>query len=122
MTLFLIFLGLIVIAAEVGREICFKMGSNSKIKGNFLINIFLEPIIWLGFFLWTIEVIALIFLLQHAPLNIVYPMTSLAYCGTAIAAKFLLNERINLIQWVGTIFVTIGVAIIGSVATNLFNG
>jgi multidrug transporter EmrE-like cation transporter len=118
MTLFLIFLVLIVIATEVGREICFKMGSNSKIKGYFLIKIFLEPIIWFGFFLWTIEVITLIFLLQQAPLNIVYPMTSLAYCGTTIAAKFLLKERINFIQWIGTIFVTLGVAIIGSVATS----
>ena len=118
MTLFLLLLVLIVITCEIGREICFKMGSNLKIKDNFLLKIFLEPIIWFGFFLWTIEVIAWIFVLQQAPLNIVFPMTSLAYCGTVIAARFLLKERITLIQWTGTVFITVGVAIIGSVATN----
>lgn len=118
MTLFLILLVLIVIVTEIGREICFKVGSDSKTKGNFLLGIFLKPIIWFGFLLWTIEVITWIFVLQHAPLNIAFPMTSLAYCGTVIAAKFILKEHVSLIRWIGTIFITLGVAIIGSVATN----
>lgn len=114
MNIFLIVLVLIVISAEVARELCFKFGSDASIKDKHFIRIIFKPIIWLGFTLWTIQLVTWIFILQRAPLSLVFPMLSLSYCGVVIASHFLLKEKISFKRGLGVILITIGVAIISN--------
>ena len=51
-------------------------------------------------------------LLSYADLSFVVPLTAVGYITNTIGAKFLLKETISAARWMGTILVTIGVAII----------
>ncbi len=51
-------------------------------------------------------------LLSYADLSFVVPLTAIGYITNTIGAKFLLKETISAARWMGTILVTIGVAII----------
>jgi len=117
----------IAILTEIAREICLKMGADkshneSKAKkatrffgASYLSGVIGSPIIWLGFLFWFVEIISWVMVLARVPLNIAFPMMSLYYCGTVLAGKFILGEKISTRKWVGVISITIGVAIIGSI-------
>lgn len=51
-------------------------------------------------------------LLSYADLSFVVPLTAVGYITNTIGAKFLLKETISTARWMGTILVTVGVAII----------
>ena len=113
------FLFIISIFTEIAREVCFKLGAD-KTSGmhsglSYLPNVLELPIVWLGFLLWAIEIIAWINVLARVSLSIAFPIMSLCYVGTALAGKFILKEKVCIYKWIGVTLITIGVAIIGSI-------
>jgi drug/metabolite transporter (DMT)-like permease len=56
-------------------------------------------------------------LLSRADLSYVLPVTSVSYILIAILGHFLLHERVQLVRWVGTVMITLGVAIVGGTPT-----
>jgi multidrug transporter EmrE-like cation transporter len=77
---------------------------------------------WKGFLFWQvvgnlaglITVITLTGLLRYIPLHIAFPVTTgLAVIGVqVIAGIFLFGESISLAQWVGTVLVVLGIALL----------
>jgi multidrug transporter EmrE-like cation transporter len=100
------------------------------ILGNLLFNIIAnasfkvsaESSNWKGFLLWQvvgnlaglITVITLTGLLRYIPLHIAFPVTTgLAVIGVeVIAGIFLFGESISPAQWMGTILVVLGIALL----------
>jgi multidrug transporter EmrE-like cation transporter len=76
-----------------------------------------------GFWTWQVvgnlaglaSVIAVTVLLRFLPLSVVFPVTTgLTVIGIqVVAAWFLFNESISPAQWLGTLMVVIGIALIG---------
>ncbi len=100
------------------------------IGGNMLFNILANTSFkysamsqsWRGFLTWQvlgnlaglITVITLTFLLRSVPLNVAFPITTgLAVIGVqVIAARLLFHESISPAQWLGTLFIVIGIVLI----------
>jgi undecaprenyl phosphate-alpha-L-ara4N flippase subunit ArnE len=77
-----------------------------------------------GFWTWQVignlaglaSVITITALLRFLPLSLVFPVTTgLTVIGIqVVAAGFLFRESISPVQWLGTLLVVVGIALIGS--------
>lgn len=63
----------------------------------------------LGMVVWLL-------VLQRLPVSLAYPMLSINFILVALAARFVWQERMTRWQWMGTVLIVAGVAIIGSYA------
>jgi len=73
-----------------------------------MLKVAFSPFIIFGLFIYVFSVTIWLLVLSRVDASIAYPMTSLGYIVTAIAAYFILNEQLSMTQIVG-----IGVIIIG---------
>ena len=71
-----------------------------------------NPSILLGVALETIFFAALLYLLSQRDVSLIWPLTSLGFVLTAIAAKFLLHEEIHWTRWMGVALIVIGAALV----------
>ena len=103
----------------------------SLIGGNLLFNIIANASFKLsaaspttrGFLLWQlagnlagfITVLALTGLLRFLPLRVAYPVTTgLAVIGVqVVAVRLFFHEPVSVTQWLGTLFVVLGIVLIG---------
>lgn len=82
---------------EVGRII-----AKGATNGNILLGVALET----AFFA------ALLYLLSQRDVSLIWPLTSLGFVITALAAKFILNEQVSALRWTGVILIVIGAALV----------
>ena len=55
---------------------------------------------------------ALLFLLSKSDVSLVWPLTSLGFIFTALAAKVFLNEQVTTTRWAGVLLIAAGVCLI----------
>jgi drug/metabolite transporter (DMT)-like permease len=72
-------------------------------------QIMLNPWIVFGMVVYVGSVGVWLMVLSRAPVSMAYPMASLGYITSAIAAYFLLGENLSLIRITGIIVILIGV-------------
>lgn len=83
--------------SEIGRLV--KRGVTNR---NILIGTLLE----------TIFFGALLYLLSQRDVSLIWPLTSLGFLITAVAAKFFLHEHISGMRWFGVCLVVLGAGVI----------
>lgn len=54
----------------------------------------------------------LMFLLSRADVSLVWPLTSLGFVITALAAKFYLHEHVSGVRWAGVILIVLGAGLV----------
>ena len=54
----------------------------------------------------------LLFLLARADVSLVWPLTSLGFVITALAAKFFLHEHVSGLRWAGVALIVLGAALV----------
>jgi ceramide glucosyltransferase len=67
--------------------------------------------LWIAVGLMAVSFYAFLTMLSWYPVSFVVPATSLAYVTGALAAKFLLRERLSAIRWAGVACISFGVAL-----------
>ena len=72
----------------------------------------LNPHIIGGMLCYAFSLVAWVMALSRVPVSIAYPMLSIGYIVTAIAAYFLFGESLGLSRWLGIAFIIIGVWLI----------
>jgi drug/metabolite transporter (DMT)-like permease len=72
------------------------------LNSNILIGIVFEAIFFAG----------LLFLLSRAEVSVVWPLTSLGFVITTVAAKIFLHEQISVMRWLGVCLIVGGAALI----------
>ena len=100
------------VLAEVGTQLNFKAASAATRPESPVLSLFGQPLLWVGVLLWAIEVVAWLLVLQHAPLVIAFPVMSLTYAATPLAARLVLQERLTRGQAIGAGLVALGVLIV----------
>jgi multidrug transporter EmrE-like cation transporter len=65
-----------------------------------------------GMFCYAFSLVAWVMALSRVPVSIAYPMLSIGYIVTAIAAYFLFGESLGLSRWLGIGFIIIGIWLI----------
>src|SRR3954454_12485190 len=71
-----------------------------------------NPFIWLGMALLLIVVLLLSIVLSWADLSLVLPITSVEIVLNVALAYWLLGEDVTSRQWIGTLIIAIGVALV----------
>ncbi len=57
---------------------------------------------------------ALLYMLSLRDVSFVWPLTSLGFIFTTLAAEFLLHEKVALTRWLGVLLIAIGAGLISS--------
>ncbi len=100
--------------AETGRELGFKLASDSKAaSAPLLAGVLMSPFLWIAIVLGAAEFFAWFLVLQSTPLNIAYPLISIAYVGVPAVGALFLKERMSVRQLVGVVLITFGVGCVG---------
>jgi undecaprenyl phosphate-alpha-L-ara4N flippase subunit ArnE len=104
----LVLLGFCVLA-EIARELNFKAASMQAAPDRYAVSLLSHPLLWVGIFLWVIEVGVWLAVLEHTPLAVAFPITTLTYAGTPFAAAVVLKEPLSRRQKMGAGLVSLGV-------------
>ncbi len=103
------------VAAEVSRELCFKVAAMrcEPQRTGYARRLARRPLVWAGIGLWTAEVFAWVIVLGSMPLSVAFPIMTLGYAAVPLAGMAVLGERLNRVQITGAALVALGVGCIG---------
>jgi drug/metabolite transporter (DMT)-like permease len=76
------------------------------------LKVITSPFIIIGMVVYVVSVTLWLLVLSRVPVGIAYPMTSLAYIFSAIAAYYLLGEHLSYLQVIGIFIIIFGVYLI----------
>jgi drug/metabolite transporter (DMT)-like permease len=68
--------------------------------------------IWIGLCLLLIHITLYMLALKGADLSFALPLTAASYPLAALMARFYLREEVGTTRWIGTLLITVGVAIV----------
>lgn len=71
-----------------------------------------NPNILLGVLFEAVFFGTLLYLMSQGTVSFVWPLTSLGFVLTTIAAKFILHEDVSLLRWSGVLLIMLGAGII----------
>ncbi len=73
-----------------------------------------QPCWWIGLGLGPLQLWVWMRILARTKLSVAYPLSSLGYPLTMVAAWLIFKEHLSWQVWLGAIFMTAGVALVGS--------
>jgi drug/metabolite transporter (DMT)-like permease len=79
---------------------------------NIGLQVFTNPLIWLGILLLCVFFGLYLAALSWADLSFVLPVTSFSYAMNALMSWRLLGENVSLARWAGTMIICVGVAVV----------
>jgi drug/metabolite transporter (DMT)-like permease len=97
------------VLAEIARELNFKAASMQAVPERYILSLASQPLLWCGIGLWVVEVATWLLVLEHTALAVAFPITTLTYAGTPLAAALVLNEPLSRRQKLGAGLVAAGV-------------
>jgi drug/metabolite transporter (DMT)-like permease len=74
----------------------------------------LNPFVALGIGMLILALLTRMALLSVADLSFVLPLTATGYVFSALLGKMFLNEQVSAGRWAGTLFIFLGIALVGS--------
>ncbi len=95
-----------------------KIAANSALgEGvDYYLSLLCIPWTWLALFFAASQLWVWTKILSKTELSVAYPMSSFSYPLIVLAAQIFLGEKCSLKMWLGVLFITIGVALVGSKA------
>ncbi len=72
-----------------------------------------NPHILLGTALETTFFLMLLVLLKRHDVSLIWPLTSLGFVLTALAARYIRHEEISALRWSGVVLIVIGAGLVG---------
>jgi drug/metabolite transporter (DMT)-like permease len=81
----------------------------------------LDPFVATGILAFLLALLVRMALLSLADLSYVLPVTAIGYFIAAVLGKTFLNETVSAQRWLGTVFIFVGAALVGSTARSTTN-
>lgn len=88
----------------------FSSQNNNLLR--YFINAFANPYVLLGLIGYFLGALVWLLVLTRLPLSVAYPCISLGYVIVAISSKFIFQEHISVIRWIGIATICLGVFLI----------
>ena len=85
---------------------------NAREIGRIIVKGTTNPSILLGVALEAAFFGALLYLLSQRDVSLIWPLTSLGFVITALAAKLLLKEQVSALRWIGVVLIVVGAALV----------
>lgn len=114
----ILFLVLLAEILTAGGQICLKKAANDlgshdlkKVGAHlrFLSDVFSKPILWVGFGVMSLGLVAWLFALAEGDLSLVFSLGSCQYIIILFLAHFILGEKIDRMKALGTFLVVLGI-------------
>ncbi|MGA2245861.1 MAG: EamA family transporter [Verrucomicrobiota bacterium] len=93
---------------EIGEVKTISLGEISRIIGRGAAN----RNILLGTFLEACFFGVLLYMLSQKDVSLVWPLTSLGFVITALAARMVRHEEVSALRWTGVVIIVIGAALV----------
>ncbi|MEM5815631.1 MAG: EamA family transporter [Candidatus Aenigmatarchaeota archaeon] len=77
-----------------------------------LFSIIFEKFVFIGIVFYLIATLIWLVILSKIELSTAYPMLAIGYVIIALLSKFLLNENLTLLKFVGIILISVGVFLV----------
>lgn len=94
---------------QIGEVQQISFGEITRIVGRGITNSY----ILLGTLLETIFFVALMIMLKKWDVSLIWPLTSLGFVLTTLAAKYIRHEDVSALRWGGVILIVIGASLVG---------
>ena len=94
---------------QIGELQQVTFGEVARIVGRGLTN----SSILLGILFETIFFAALLIMLKNWDVSLIWPLTSLGFVLTTLAAKFIRHEDVTALRWSGVLLIVIGASLVG---------
>lgn len=116
-----ILLILLSIVIAIGGQVLLKIGMNQISSDeilsfvgvrNFFLAVLKSPKVMTGLFLYGLSAVVWLIILTRVDLSFAYPMIGISYIFMLLISKFLLNEQVSPLRWIGAVVISIGVVII----------
>lgn len=91
-------------------QILYKKGADSLSFD--ISNLFLNYYIFLGLLLYAIGSFLMIMALKEGEVSVLYPIVATSYIWVSILSSIYLSESMNLLKWLGIVFIVMGIALI----------
>lgn len=72
-----------------------------------------EPLLWIGLALFGISAVFWLVVLSRVDLSLAYPFVGVSYIVVVTLARFMFNEHVPTLRWVGVTVIAVGIALIG---------
>lgn len=97
----------------VGAQVLWKLGAAAQINDFQSFWLALKsPLVILGAILYLIATIIWLIILSRYPYHLIYPLLSLSFVLALIASRFILQETVPWLSWLGVILICLGIIII----------
>jgi multidrug transporter EmrE-like cation transporter len=77
-----------------------------------LTQILISPWFWLGIGIYVVSVVVWLMILSRIEVSIAYPLTSMGYILSAVAAYYLFGEHVSMIRIAGILVILLGVVLV----------
>jgi multidrug transporter EmrE-like cation transporter len=81
--------------------------------GDTIVRAVKEPRIWLGLALFGISSLFWLVVLSRVPLSVAYPFVGISYVVIVLISRYVLDEHVPALRWLGVLVVAAGITIIG---------
>ena len=103
-----------------GAQLTLKHGMNLvadssgalKLSASSIKDVVTTPAVWGGLFLFGLSAIVWLAVLSRTSLSFAYPFASLSYVLILLADKFVLDETIPGLRWVGVFCIMVGIVLV----------
>jgi len=75
-------------------------------------NWFANKHVWWGLLLETLFFVSLLYLLGQRDVSFIWPLTSISFIMTTLAAQIYLHEKVTSLRWSGVVLIMVGAALI----------
>lgn len=98
---------------NAAAQILFKLGVE-RFSEFSLVSLLTNYSLILGFAVYGISAVLLIYALRHGELSVLYPVIALTFIWVSLLShQFIPDDMMNLEKWVGILFIFFGVSAIG---------
>ena len=110
---------LIVVACTVMgaiAQVLIKLGASQLAHASLLatfLSIFTVPTLFLGYCLYGIFAVLMVYALRHGELSILYPVIALTFVWVSILSAMIFHEAMNPMKICGIAVIVAGVAVLG---------
>jgi multidrug transporter EmrE-like cation transporter len=84
-----------------------------KSPGATIARVAKQPRLWAGLFLFGISAVFWLIVLTRLPLSVAYPFVGLTYIIVVFWSRYVLDEHVPPLRWLGVALIAFGIAVVG---------
>ena len=81
--------------------------------GQTIVKAMKEPLLWIGLALFGVSAVFWLVVLSRVNLSVAYPLVGVSYIVIVGLSRFIFNEHVPTLRWMGVALIALGIALVG---------